>query len=166
LCKRNSGYCQQSLDKRFTYCVGLSATASFVGQDGGAGVTIFYVSPPGEEDNSVRKGTVTIKCNPAATKPLKIDIHNPTNVNDYSIEFESAAACPKTGLSGGSIFLIIVIPGLAIYFFGGMLYLGVIKGYRGKELIPNLEFWLTIPGLVQDGVTFTISKIKEKLGKN
>jgi len=164
-CTTDSGYCQQSTDKKWTFCVGKYSTASFVGQDGGKGVQIYYTSPPGN-DGLVRKGTVTVNCNPNAKTPQNVDIHNPVNVNSYQISFDSAAGCAGGGgLSGGSIFLIILIPGIALYFFGGMLYLGALKGNRGKEMVPNIEFWVTVPGLVQDGITFTITKVKGFMGK-
>jgi len=167
-CLLDSGYCQQSLDKRNTYCVGASSTVSFVGKNGGAGVEAFFVSPPGT-DGLVRKGKVIISCNPAASTPVKLDIHNPTNVNSYEITFESVAACPAKalgGLSGGSVFLIIVLCATVVYLIGGVIFLGAVKGQRGKDMIPNLDFWSMVPGLVKDGVLFTIDKIKSATNRN
>lgn len=36
-----------------------------------------------------------------------------------------------------------------MYFFGGALLLYFIRGARGIEVIPNVEFWMNLPGLVK-----------------
>lgn len=55
----------------------------------------------------------------------------------------------------------------SLILFGG-LYLGIgimynrNQGKEGKDVIPNYEFWsVTLPGLVQDGITYSWSKFTE-----
>nr|CAI5836474.1 unnamed protein product [Callosobruchus analis] len=66
--------------------------------------------------------------------------------------FGSQRACIVTnhhGLSGGSIFLILLFVSLTIYLVGGGLVLYFIRGARGMEVIPNVEFWRNLPSLVK-----------------
>eukprot|EP00055_Hartaetosiga_balthica_P003351 m.7462 g.7462 ORF g.7462 m.7462 type:complete len:259 (+) comp2810_c0_seq1:66-842(+) len=64
-------------------------------------------------------------------------------------------------LSGGSILLIIFFCGLAIpYFLFGALFMKFQKNASGRELIPNVDFWVSIPSLVGDGFRITFNKIR------
>ena len=33
---------------------------------------------------------------------------------------------------------------------------GRIAGHTGKDALPHLEFWESVPGLVMDGIKFTV----------
>jgi len=88
----------------------------------------------------------------------------------YSMIFKSKCACDdgcvsnpsgSTGLSIGSILLIVFFVVLFVYLIGGV----VIKKYKMgvenmPEMIPNYEFWAGIPSLVKDGVVFTCTGLK------
>ncbi|CAH1999323.1 unnamed protein product [Acanthoscelides obtectus] len=77
--------------------------------------------------------------------------------------FSSQQACIITihhGLSGGSIFLIMLLVFLTIYLVGGGLMLYFIRGARGVEVIPNIEFWRNLPSLVKDGLMFLLAGCK------
>jgi len=159
-CGMNSGYCQQSNNKQFAFCVGELDMVTFEGLAGGKGVVATFKSPMGTDGN-VRQGVVTVTCKPDAAEPQNIVVHNPPNVLGYNTQFDTAHACGGAHvLSGGTVFLIIFFGGIALYFLAGVIYLGPVKGMRGKEMIPNLNFWVMVPGLIQDGATFTITKIK------
>ena len=81
---------------------------------------------------------------------------------EYNIVFDSIHACPlNTGHGGWSI--------VATIIFVAAAYLGVgaaINRYqydlRGIDLVPNLEFWKTVPELVKDGCIF--SYVQSKAG--
>ncbi|XP_057660435.1 cation-dependent mannose-6-phosphate receptor-like [Diorhabda carinulata] len=82
---------------------------------------------------------------------------------DPKLLLSSPTLCIKTehhGMSGGSTFLLILFIGLVIYFVGGALVLYFIRGARGAELIPNVDFWTNLPGLVKDGLIFLLSGCK------
>jgi len=147
--------------------VGTTASVSITGQAGGMGIVASFSAPP-TTDGTLRKGTVTVKCNPSV-QSAQVTIHNPTGAEGtaaYATTFESSFACGvKGGISGGTVFLIIFFAGIAVYIIAGIVYLGPVKGNRGKEMIPNLSFWMMVPGLIQDGATFTITKIKGLAGK-
>ena len=48
--------------------------------------------------------------------------------------------------------------GAAAYGGGGWLLNNKTKGLTGKEALPQLEFWLEVYGLVQDGLLFAQSR--------
>ncbi len=50
-----------------------------------------------------------------------------------------------------------------VYFGGGFIYLHFVKGNRGIEQIPNLEFWRALPGLVYDGCVYFIYLVRRAL---
>jgi len=62
------------------------------------------------------------------------------------------------GLSGGWIFVIIVLCGFTVYFAAGIAW-NVKNGKRGAEAIPNIEFWTDLPGLAKDGCKWVVSKL-------
>lgn len=68
-------------------------------------------------------------------------------------------APPQGGLSAGSILLIIFFSALLAYLILGMLFRMFIIGAKGYEVIPNYEFWHSLPGLIQDGFAFTLQVI-------
>ncbi|XP_044578440.1 uncharacterized protein LOC123261032 [Cotesia glomerata] len=79
---------------------------------------------------------------------------------EYNLTLTSESNCLITmrrGLSTGSILVILLLVFTGIYFASGALALRFLRGAVGLELIPNYEFWSDLPGLVRDGVTFTLS---------
>nr|XP_039260122.1 cln5-like protein 1 [Styela clava] len=91
---------------------------------------------------------------------------------DWNFQFSGAALCPGSsgggggGLSGGSIFLIIFFVVLFIYFIGGIIFRKITTDAAGSELIPNKEFWSSLPGLIKDGVMFLVYKCKGESGRD
>jgi len=91
----------------------------------------------------------------------------------FQINFPTRASCPgsndggsgKSGLSGGSIFLIILVVSISVYLIVGCIYLRKVKGTVGmKESCPNGGFWTALPGLVKDGLAFTWAKLRGLCG--
>jgi Autophagy-related protein 27 len=76
----------------------------------------------------------------------------------YRLIFESAFACPtvtflgKTdhSLSGGWVFIIIVLVVASVYCVFGSIY-NYKMGRRGREVVPNIDFWTDLPSLVMEG---------------
>jgi cation-dependent mannose-6-phosphate receptor len=76
------------------------------------------------------------------------------------LAFNTPSACIQThrhGLSGGSVLLIIFFIAFGVYFVGGIAILYFMRGARGLEAIPNIDFWRGLPGLVKDGLIFLFS---------
>jgi len=132
----------------------------------GAGVTISYKTSGG------CLTAVRVNCNSQIDYVWKNV--QPTNANcTYLITVQAKVGCklkgsgPHSGLSGGSIFLIIFFVGLATYFMVGALIKWKLMGApAGVDMIPNVEFWTSLPGLVADGCRFTKAKIMGLLGKS
>lgn len=64
------------------------------------------------------------------------------------------------GLDVGWWVFIFLFVFIAVYFLGGMIFMAVVKGARGVEMVPNLTFWTDLPALVKDGCIFVVSKVK------
>lgn len=129
--------------------------------------------------------TVILKCNssiPATNSTLTFDekLYN-------KVTLESNGCCPtstpvssttpnpvtpdpvtpdpkKSGLSTGSILLILFFVFLILYLVGGIIYKKIVNGAQGKELIPNIEFWTSLPGLVLDGCAFVCNCCGKRKG--
>jgi len=94
---------------------------------------------------------------------------NEAPTHKYNFIWSSKYGCPvppsgKGGLSGGAIFLILFICVVFVYLVGGIAFNAGIRKQRGVEMIPNLEFWVTVPGLVKDGCMWTFNKIFRRGG--
>ncbi|EDO48852.1 predicted protein [Nematostella vectensis] len=66
-----------------------------------------------------------------------------------------------SGLSVGSILLIIFFTLVVVYLITGIVFNKFKKGAEGKEVLPNLAFWVDFPILVKDGIIFTIQSSKK-----
>eukprot|EP01116_Phalansterium_solitarium_P001833 TRINITY_DN11653_c0_g1_i1.p1 TRINITY_DN11653_c0_g1~~TRINITY_DN11653_c0_g1_i1.p1 ORF type:complete len:265 (+),score=23.03 TRINITY_DN11653_c0_g1_i1:130-924(+) len=73
-------------------------------------------------------------------------------------------ATTKGGLSGGSVFLIILLCCVVVYVGAGIAWNHFKMHNTGVELIPNVSFWTSIPGLVKDGALFIWGKIARRDG--
>jgi len=158
-----AGYCQTGTlgGTLYTYCIGSIEEDEITGMPGGKGAILEYDEPKSGPEGRI--GKVFINCVPGALVANKVVV-SPKAVTDYKFTFDSSAACP-TGrasvMSGGSIFLIILFVVAASYVVGFVAYnYAVKKTQPGPDLLPHLEFWKSVPGLVQDGITFTIQKVK------
>eukprot|EP01123_Difflugia_compressa_P014182 TRINITY_DN708_c0_g1_i2.p1 TRINITY_DN708_c0_g1~~TRINITY_DN708_c0_g1_i2.p1 ORF type:complete len:250 (+),score=48.13 TRINITY_DN708_c0_g1_i2:38-787(+) len=166
-----AGYCQKGITANFIYCIGVVDATSIVGKAAGAGVELTYKSPRGG-----RVGKVTVNCDQGGDFISKTVAISPQTVNGYTFTFSSCGACPGGGgsgchdttgeLSGGSIFLIIVFSLLFVYVVSVSIFNYVKNDARTPmEILPHVSFWKSVPGLVQDGVSFVISKIRSAVGK-
>ena len=65
----------------------------------------------------------------------------------------AASPSSDSGLSAGDGLLIAFFVILAVYMIAGML-LNYRAGATGVELVRNLSFWKSLPGLIKDGCRF------------
>jgi len=144
--------------------LGLTTTAQFVPlvrstTQGQKGATLRFANGTGG-----RAFELDFQCDPKAS------IGSPTFELEtpklfYNFAWTTSFACPTNapppgtggGLSGGGIFLILVFCLFAVYVAAGITYNVVRKKATGKEIIPNIEFWSSLPGLVKDGVMFIVN---------
>ncbi|KJE97508.1 hypothetical protein CAOG_07355 [Capsaspora owczarzaki ATCC 30864] len=59
-------------------------------------------------------------------------------------------------LSGGAVFVLIVLGSIALYIIGGMSYRRCVVGARGKEMFPNLPFWRKVGSFIKEGFEYTL----------
>lgn len=69
-----------------------------------------------------------------------------------------ALPADEAGLSAGATFLVIFGSLFAAYLLGGMAIMKFIKGAQGVEIIPNYEFWASLPSLVKVMISNSIIK--------
>ncbi|XP_066916087.1 cation-dependent mannose-6-phosphate receptor-like, partial [Clytia hemisphaerica] len=73
----------------------------------------------------------------------------------YLFEYNHPAACvPRKKLSGGAIFVIIVISVFTAYLVFGFLYQRFIAKAKGFDQIPNFPFWRKVGNMSADGCDF------------
>ncbi|CAG9863556.1 unnamed protein product [Phyllotreta striolata] len=108
-----------------------------------------------ETDKKAITATIQLLCDNVKQPFLKI-----LNDNNKELLLSSPKVCIITeyhGMNGGSVFLLILFIVASVYLIGGALVLYFIRGARGAEVIPNVEFWKNLPGLVKDGIIFLLS---------
>jgi hypothetical protein len=65
---------------------------------------------------------------------------------------ENASQNSSTSLSTGSVLVIVFFVFTTLYFVGGAIALRLLRGAKGKEMIPNYDFWVDLPNLVRVSV--------------
>lgn len=66
------------------------------------------------------------------------------------------------GIGAGGIILILLCVGVVVYLVGGAIFQWKVRGATTpKEMVPNREFWASIPSLVKDGVLFITHGFKK-----
>jgi len=133
----------------------------------GSGVQIIYKTSAG------CMTIVRVNCN-AQINYVRWTTVIPTPANcTFTITVQAKNGCKlkvtpsESGLSGGSIFLIVFFVGLATYFLLGALIKWRLMGTpAGVDMIPNVEFWTELPGYILDGFRFTRGKIFGICGKS
>jgi hypothetical protein len=166
-----SGYQSEAI---YPYnCYGLAYASPFTwsavdSSDMTKGVTLLMSTGSKTGSSNTRQIQITFYCDPSATgatKPLFLTENGNSAAKTiaYTYSWTTALACGgSSGLSGGSIFMIIVLVVTVVYFAGGYAYMYKKHGARGVEAIPNLEFWRNLPGLVKDGWMFVVDKVRNK----
>nr|CAD7602591.1 unnamed protein product [Timema genevievae] len=94
----------------------------------GSNTSIWIPAAKFLENTSTTTTTTTIP--PPTSTPIPVHLHS--------------------GLSTGSLLVILFITFSSIYFFGGVLALKLLRGAEGKEMIPNYDFWADVPYLCRD----------------
>jgi hypothetical protein len=88
----------------------------------------------------------------------------------YQVQVTDPSLCmqvpppPATGLSKGSLFLILFAVSGIVYVGGGSWYNVKYRQMEpGSAAIPQVEYWRELPGLVRDGMAFSWKQTKKWL---
>ncbi|XP_072029421.1 uncharacterized protein [Amphiura filiformis] len=158
---KNVVSCQRATDKTSSYPLGTAESATW--QSDGTKVTYTSIGT----DGVTRTSVLTLQCDPlgqpsAPTYQAKgEDFATPAQ---YDYELKSICACPDGckssggggggGLSFGSILCILFVVLVFVYIVGGMVFMKVVKKAEGKEVVPNVNFWMELPNYIKDGFLF------------
>lgn len=115
--------------------------------------------------DNLRISKITCVCKSNAVDVFELEGEFPPGTYDFQLTGDSCcqgAAPPSSsgksdGLSPGSILLIIFLVAVVVYLVGGVAFQTGIRKAKGKESLPNINFWTTVPGLIKDGFRFTFS---------
>jgi len=113
--------------------------------------------------DQARNVEIILNCDKAtAASVVDLVVEKPGGTKNYHLVLNTKYACPgvKGGITGGGIFLIILVSVAFLYLVVGMLVMRFGKGATGAEMVPNHDFWVSLPGLFMDGCRFTVAKIR------
>ena len=100
---------------------------------------------------------VTFVCDETVSTPSTMDVkETPTCV--FNINVRAKQACPLSGggsISGGTIFVIILLVAIVVYLIGGVAYNRVKRKETGINLLPHPSLWVAIFGYFMHGCRFT-----------
>lgn len=126
---------------------------------------------------AMRTSTINFYCDKSDGKFEFVNVENKGGGNyNYIFQWKTSHACPvKSGggggggggsaISGGWIFIIILFSLVILYFVCGALWNRFKLDKRGIEIIPNHEFWLSLPGLVKDGHIYVFNLVCRLIGR-
>ncbi|KAF8796253.1 cation-dependent mannose-6-phosphate receptor-like [Argiope bruennichi] len=150
----NVEVCQTAKDGQH-YNIGNRAMFSGNGQNG-----VTNVSYAGDDN---KKTTVMLVCSPEDSVP-RLNVTGEVTSRNYIMTMWSKCACAdlcrEGHLSAGSVLVILLMIGIALYLVLGIIHSSLTRGAHGWELIPHYEFWVDFPLLVRDGCVFVISGCK------
>eukprot|EP00117_Sycon_ciliatum_P018391 scpid81555/ scgid3928/ len=63
-------------------------------------------------------------------------------------------------ISLGTIMDVCLLLLVVTYLAVGTAFMYVRRGARGREALPNLTFWMMVPGLIKEGALFVFEKVK------
>jgi len=115
------------------------------------------VPPPGPPDPGPRIAVVRLKCGTSDwANPTFIDAGSKDFNGEYLYEIDADSKYACSLLSGGTIFLIILIVLIVVYIVAGLIYN---KVRHDKVEFPNLDFWKDAPFLATGGCKFLAFKL-------
>jgi len=167
-----AGICQTWSDGSGSHarcCGRFDGSATVVALTGKRGVVITYDN--GDACGSClpagpRSTILTILCGGSGVwSPVTVTGGAPNIPAIIYINGTSGTLCGGSGsLSGGWIFIIILLCLGFVYLIGGIIFNAAIRKQSGKEMIPNITFWSDMPGLIADGGRFIGNKVRGKSG--
>jgi len=126
-------------------------------QNGGSAVARTAIVNMPCVKNGVQNMQFTIDFQTPAICVFTINLPSP-----YSCSSDSPPPSPEedSGLSGGSIFLIILFTVSFAYIAFGCLYLCQVRGSRGMDACPNRDMWSACWSYEKEGCSWTWNKLR------
>ncbi|XP_065830100.1 uncharacterized protein [Oscarella lobularis] len=153
--------CQRAPGGHASIC-GLQGNATFTVDQATKEVNVSFQQGTGGRSSSIK-----LVCNEAMNDSAAVWSFLGENPRlHYNFRFESKCCCPdgcpfeNGGISAGSILVIVFFGLITVYFVAGILVMKFKSGAQGKEMIPNVSFWASLPGLVKDGFLFVFQKCR------
>ncbi|KAL4222528.1 hypothetical protein ACF0H5_018567 [Mactra antiquata] len=170
---QDASACVINEDKSEQQQIGDSSNAAFKYDDSSNNVIVAYTSGHGV----LRLTTVNLVCDKSACTPSFTPMGE-QGAGQFEMTLTTVCACPDGcdasgpkhcsgsgaagGLSGGTILCILFISLLFVYLVAGTIFMKMRLNATGSDLIPNKNFWFSLPGLILHGFKFTCSKIRRQ----
>ncbi|XP_061185561.1 cation-dependent mannose-6-phosphate receptor-like [Saccostrea echinata] len=178
----NAAACQISGDQSAQYQLGDATSTSY--SFDGTNVHFLYSST--DSTGLTRNVDVTLICDQSG-QPAYFAPAGEVGSLNYAFSLTTKCACPngcgggpppsptgptpnpkpnnsgpddESGISIGTILCIAVLALVVVYLVAGTVFTMGVRKSRGKEAIPNVTFWSSLPGLIKDGFKFTFQKIR------
>jgi len=175
----NPATCQKDnrLVPKYHNC-GITTSAQWKERASGGAASGFILHFSAGEDQ--RQTDIEFICDAVAgtgTLTALTPTENPTHY--YHLQWKSNLTCPggdgdgggdggdgdyDDGISGGWIFIIILLCIVVLYLVGGVIYKRVRTDERGLEMIPNKDFWFSLPGLIIEAHKYLWHKLQKLRG--
>lgn len=161
---QNAAVCmvRQGIPKEIVYDIGDQDSAQFKVDENGT-LRLIYTADKGE---FLRVAEITLQCVSATIFSfLTIEGEQDENNNTvlYRMNLASQYSCAKApkinpankssseSLSGGTIFIIILLSLVGAYVIFGVSFQVFVKKESGKRMCPNHQFWCLLPELIKGG---------------
>ncbi|XP_067650656.1 uncharacterized protein [Haliotis asinina] len=164
---KNVAACQiQNINPPAYFNIGTQDSAKFQVKNGVLTLTYSATTFLGSEleDGFTRTAIITLVCDKTVEGTLKATGEKPAKSGKYLMTLTSKYACESSGsdvpgtytLSVGSIIVITFVSLLVVYVAVGVSVQKFVRKAEGKEVIPNLGLWASLPGLIKAGFIFTV----------
>lgn len=115
-------------------------------------------------DHDKNATNINLICCQSCSLGLEYDISS-SNASLTNLLLLTPEVCKfqSQGMSGWSVFLLLLLIFSGVYFIGGALALKYLRGATGWEMMPNQAFWFSVGRQVQAGFMFIRNGCKEDI---
>ncbi|XP_041366427.1 uncharacterized protein LOC121381253 isoform X1 [Gigantopelta aegis] len=153
----NVAACQTTTGKKKYYNIGTQDSATF-NTDSTGKVTLSYSAT---QEKFTRTTSIGLICDNTQESALVFNGETPPSSGHFFFTLNSKHACikpdSKGGISTGSILCIVFFSVLFVYMVGGVAFQIFVRKESGEKMVPNYVIWSALPGLIKDGILFTVT---------
>jgi len=152
-------------NKEFESGEQLGTTQSTSANDPSQEITVQFTVPADAELATTRMRVMVQESSNPSLDPCSIYAYG--GAKDFSVVVSKSGKSgggSGDGLSGGWIFIILLLT-LTPTYFGAGFYLNRKKGLEGSEAIPNIGFWREFPTYVSTGCQVSLAATKSFIAK-